>query len=81
MFKEIGERLGPFDLSAIPIGAYEPRDFMRPQHIGPDEAVLVHKEVGSKRSIGIHCCTFALTLGESRSVHCALADSCQASAS
>eukprot|EP00878_Enallax_costatus_P036449 GHUV01040936.1.p2 GENE.GHUV01040936.1~~GHUV01040936.1.p2 ORF type:complete len:106 (+),score=17.63 GHUV01040936.1:425-742(+) len=63
VFKEIGERLGPFDLSAIPIGAYQPRNFMRAQHIGPDEAVTVHKEVRSWRSIGIHCCTFCLTLG------------------
>ena len=25
MFKSIGKRYGPFDLAAIPIGAYEPR--------------------------------------------------------
>lgn len=63
MFKEIGERLGPFDLSAIPIGAYQPRDFMRPMHIGPEEAVAVHLDVRSKKSVGVHCCTFFLTTG------------------
>ncbi|KAK9804032.1 hypothetical protein WJX73_005242 [Symbiochloris irregularis] len=60
VFKEIGSRLGPFDLSAIPIGAYEPRWFMKPQHCSPEEAVTIHKEVKSKRSIGIHCATFYL---------------------
>ncbi|KIZ07365.1 N-acyl phosphatidylethanolamine phospholipase D [Monoraphidium neglectum] len=62
VFKEIGQRLGPFDLSAIPIGAYEPRAFMAPQHVGPDEAVTIHRDVRSRRSIAIHCCTFHLTL-------------------
>lgn len=65
VFKEIGDRLGPFDLSAIPIGAYQPRDFMGPQHIGPEEAVQIHKEVRSRKSVGVHCCTFFLTTGES----------------
>ena len=43
VFKEIGQKYGPFDLSAIPIGAYEPRWFMKPQHIGPAEAVQIHQ--------------------------------------
>ncbi len=43
MFPEIGERLGPFDLAAIPIGAYEPRWFLCPQHCDPQEAVKIHK--------------------------------------
>lgn len=43
MFPEIGERLGPFDLAAIPIGAYEPRWFLVPQHCDPQEAVKIHK--------------------------------------
>lgn len=63
VFKEIGDRLGPFDLAAIPIGAYEPRDFMRPMHIGPEEALQVHRDVRSRRSVGVHCCTFFLTTG------------------
>lgn len=34
LFPQIGERLGPFDLSAISTGAYEPRWFMKPQARG-----------------------------------------------
>lgn len=29
VFKEIGAKYGPFDLCAIPVGAYEPRWFVR----------------------------------------------------
>ena len=43
VFKEIGEKYGPFDLSAIPIGAYNPRYFMKPQHVDPSEAVQIHQ--------------------------------------
>jgi L-ascorbate metabolism protein UlaG (beta-lactamase superfamily) len=60
-FKEIGDKLGPFDLSAIPIGAYEPRWFMHPHHLSPEEAVQVHLDVSSKKSIAIHWGTFVLT--------------------
>ncbi|XP_033102247.1 N-acyl-phosphatidylethanolamine-hydrolyzing phospholipase D-like [Anneissia japonica] len=60
-FKEIGRRYGPFDLSAIPIGAYEPRWFMKPQHVNPEESVKIHQDVESKKSVGIHWGTFLLT--------------------
>lgn len=43
VFKQIGDKYGPFDLSAIPVGAYEPRRFMRPQHVDPSEAIQIHK--------------------------------------
>ena len=61
VFPEIGERLGPFDLSLIPTGAYEPRWFMKPQHTDPGEAVAIHQEVRSMRSVACHLATFSLT--------------------
>jgi len=60
-FKQIGEKYGPFDLAAIPIGAYQPNWFMKYQHVHPGEAVEVHKDIGSKKSLGIHWGTFKLT--------------------
>jgi N-acyl-phosphatidylethanolamine-hydrolysing phospholipase D len=60
IFRQIGQKYGPFDLSAIPIGAYEPRWMMEPQHVSPDEAVQIHIDTRSKKSIGIHWGTWAL---------------------
>lgn len=56
----IGDRLGPFDLAAIPIGAYEPNWFMRESHCNPAEAVKIHQAVRSKRSVAVHFDTFDL---------------------
>jgi len=56
----IGERLGAIDLAALPIGAYSPRWFMRAQHVDPEEAVRLHREVGCKRSVAIHWGAFEL---------------------
>ena len=61
VFKDIGQKVGPFDLAAIPIGAYEPRWFMRYHHISPEEALQVHLDIGSKKSVAIHWGTFILT--------------------
>ncbi len=60
VFKEIGKRRGPIDVSLIPIGAYLPRWFMSPIHVSPKESVLIHQDVQSKHSIGMHFGTFAL---------------------
>jgi L-ascorbate metabolism protein UlaG (beta-lactamase superfamily) len=60
-FVEIRQRFPQIDLSLIPIGAYEPRWFMQPVHANPEEAVRIHLDVGSRRSIGMHFGTFQLT--------------------
>jgi N-acyl-phosphatidylethanolamine-hydrolysing phospholipase D len=60
-FTDIGNKFGGFDIAAIAVGAYEPRWFMKDQHINPDEAVKVHKDVKSKYSYGVHWGTFELT--------------------
>ncbi len=52
---------GGFDLALLSIGAYEPRWFMQPQHADPAQMVRVHRDVGAKRSLGIHWGTFALS--------------------
>jgi N-acyl-phosphatidylethanolamine-hydrolysing phospholipase D len=60
-FKQIGERTGGFDLALIPIGAYAPRWFMQSYHVNPEEAVYIHLDVKSQKSIGMHWGTFPLT--------------------
>ena len=47
-------------LALLPIGAYEPRWFMSPVHMSPDEAVRAHEILGAETSIAIHHGTFQL---------------------
>src|SRR5262249_11094353 len=51
LFHELRDRYGPFKLAFIPIGAYEPRWFMREQHCNPEEAVQVFRECGAERAL------------------------------
>jgi L-ascorbate metabolism protein UlaG (beta-lactamase superfamily) len=60
-FPEIAARLSPIDLALLPIGAYEPRWFMKDIHMNPAEAVQAHLDVGARRSIAMHFGTFQLT--------------------
>jgi N-acyl-phosphatidylethanolamine-hydrolysing phospholipase D len=52
---------GGFDIALIPVGAYEPRWFMKNQHTNPAESVQIHIDLQAKRSVGIHWGTFVLT--------------------
>lgn len=60
-FKQIGAKFGHMDLSLLPIGAYEPRWFMKEVHVNPEEAVKIHLDVKSTFSIGMHWGSFVLT--------------------
>ncbi len=59
-FQEIGDRMGPFDLSIMPIGAYH--DLWHDIHLNPEEAVEAYEMLGKGRFFPIHWGTFDLAL-------------------
>jgi L-ascorbate metabolism protein UlaG (beta-lactamase superfamily) len=59
-FAQIRETFGSPHLALLPIGAYEPRWFMSPVHMSPDEAVRAHEILAARTSIAIHHGTFQL---------------------
>jgi L-ascorbate metabolism protein UlaG (beta-lactamase superfamily) len=59
-FAQIREKFGSPRLALLPIGAYEPRWFMSPIHMAPDEAVRAHHILAAEISIAIHHGTFQL---------------------
>jgi len=61
LFSGIARRLGAPDLAFLPIGAYEPRWFMRGAHMNPAEAVMAHMDLGAHRSVAMHWGTWQLT--------------------
>ncbi len=60
-FRAIKDQFGPPRLSFLPIGAYEPRWFMKPQHMNPNDAVKAHLDLECTQSIAIHHGTIQLT--------------------
>ncbi len=60
-FRAVHGEFGPMRLALLPIGAYEPRWFMHPQHMNPDEAVRAHLDLEAELSIAIHHSTVQLT--------------------
>ena len=60
-FRNARQRHGPFRLAILPIGAYEPRWFMREQHMNPAESVQAFTDCGAALALGHHYGTFQLT--------------------
>ena len=61
LFKRVGERHPRLALALLPIGAYEPRWFMRNSHMNPQEAVAALELCGAAEALGHHWGTFRLT--------------------
>lgn len=61
LFSQIGELFAPIHLALLPIGAYDPRWFMAPVHVAPEEAVHIHRDLGARQSVAMHWGTFVLT--------------------
>jgi len=59
-FREAGDRLGPFDLAAIAIGAYLPPEIMRFTHTTPEQAVQAGEDLRARVLLAIHWGTFDL---------------------
>jgi N-acyl-phosphatidylethanolamine-hydrolysing phospholipase D len=55
---EIGKRLGPFDLAAIPIGGYSAYDRGHPNHVNPEEALQLFEDIDGRLLVPIHFGTF-----------------------
>ena len=60
-FARVRQRHGELALALLPIGAYEPRWFMRTSHMNPDEAVRALELSGAAQAFGHHWGTFHLT--------------------
>jgi len=60
-FRRVAEQHGPLRLAILPIGAYEPRGFMKDQHMNPSDAVKALADCGAERALAHHHGTFQLT--------------------
>jgi N-acyl-phosphatidylethanolamine-hydrolysing phospholipase D len=60
-FARIGAALGPFDLAAVPIGAYEPSAMMHASHLDPEEALQAAIDLRADRAVAMHFGTFDLS--------------------
>jgi L-ascorbate metabolism protein UlaG (beta-lactamase superfamily) len=60
-FRRVAEAHGPLRLAILPIGAYEPRWFMRDQHMNPSDAVKALADCGAAQALAHHHGTFQLT--------------------
>lgn len=59
-FRQIGERLGPFDITMIESGAYS--SLWPDWHLGPEQAMQAHLDVQGKVMLPVHWGTFNLAL-------------------
>lgn len=61
LFSDIGAAYPDIDLALVPIGAYEPEDFMTHQHMTPEQALECFERLGAQRMLSIHWGTYKLS--------------------
>jgi L-ascorbate metabolism protein UlaG (beta-lactamase superfamily) len=61
LFRELFLKYRGFRLANLPVGAYEPRWFMKNQHVDPEEAVRIFEDLGAAYALAMHWGTFRLT--------------------
>jgi N-acyl-phosphatidylethanolamine-hydrolysing phospholipase D len=61
LFTQIGQRLGPCHVAAVPIGAYLPPSVMRQVHTTPEQAIQIASDVRADSLLAMHWGTFDLT--------------------
>jgi N-acyl-phosphatidylethanolamine-hydrolysing phospholipase D len=59
-FREIGRRLGPFDVAALPIGGYSDYPHHHPNHVSPEESVRAFEDLRGHLLVPMHWGTFEL---------------------
>jgi len=60
IFKEFARQWSPIDWLLVPVGCYEPRWFMRAQHVNPEEAQQITQDLGAQNALGVHWGVFRL---------------------
>ena len=61
IFSNIRQKYADVRLAILPIGAYEPRWFMRDQHVNPEESLRIFQLCGARQALAHHWGTFQLT--------------------
>lgn len=60
-FRQALQKFGEFRFAMLPVGAYEPRWFMKYAHMSPEDAILAYHDLGEPYTMGVHVGTFQLS--------------------